>query len=75
MLLSICTVAAVLLISQHCWAIPLDQFYPFGSDVGDQEFSSTSSPQRVALSDSFFFYDPLRSFNTVYVSLTLHFSI
>ena len=64
------TVAVALLISQHCWAIPLDQFYPFGNHVGDQEFSSSGSPQRVALSDEFFFYNPLRSFNTVYVSLT-----
>ena len=69
MLLSI--IAATLLISQHCWAIPLDQFYPFGIRAGDQEIFTSGSPQLVTLPDAFFFYDPLRSFNTSYVSLTI----
>ena len=69
MLLS--TVAVISLITQCCWSIPLDQFYSFGNHVGDQEFSSSASPQPVPLSDAFFFYDPLRSFNNIYVSLTL----
>ena len=49
---------ALLLIVQYSRSIPLDQFYPFGANEGDQELSSNTGTLRsVFISNGFSFYN------------------
>ena len=64
---------ALLLIVQYSRSIPLDQFYPFGANVGDQELLSDSinagTQPSVFISNGFSFYNISRFY--FHVSLTM----
>ena len=61
---------ALLLIAQYSRSIPLDQFYPFGANEGDQELSSNTGILRfIFLSNRFSFYNISRF--QYHVSLTM----
>ena len=64
---------ALLLIAQCSRSIPLDQFYPFGANEGDQELSSnsinTGTLRSVFFSNGFSFYNI--SMYYFHVSLTI----
>ena len=61
---------ALLLIVQYSSSIPLDQFYPFGANEGDQELSSNSgTPEYIPFSNGFSFYNSSKFY--FYVSLMM----
>jgi len=70
-------IISLLLIAKYSWCIPLDQFYPFGPDVYDQELklSDPFSVFQVDISENFTFELTPRqtlfvSFNALHTSHT-----
>jgi len=54
------TSVALSLIVQSCWCVPLDDFFPFGTSVGDLAVLPANGFATYVLSEDFIFYNEAR---------------